>query len=53
MGYHRHLDTVGWLSPEKKENRIMWTFLAWASKEMVVPFMIGNTKEEVERGRMA
>lgn len=54
MGYHKHLDTDGWLSViEKEEDGIIWTFLAWASKEMAVPFMIGNTKGEVERGRMA
>lgn len=53
MDYHKHLDTVGWLLPEKEEHGIIWTFLAWAYKEMVVPFMIGNTKGEVERSRMA
>lgn len=49
MGYHKHFDTVVWLLPKKEENGIIWTFLAWASKEMAMPFMIGNTKGERER----
>lgn len=54
MGYYRQLEVMGgMLVCEKEENRNSWRFLAWASMEVVVPFMICNTKGVAERGRQA
>lgn len=48
MGYYRQPEMMG-VVYEKEENRNSWNFPAWASMEVVVPFMIRNTKGVVER----